>query len=85
MRVAAIVKVVLVVGLALRLHHHFHGPTIDYVGLALAAAASWVGVPGPGEPVLIAAGVFAARHSSTSAGCWWSRGSRRPPAGSPAG
>ena len=40
----------------------FHGPPIDYAALALAAAASWVGVPGPGEPVLIAAGVFAAQH-----------------------
>jgi membrane protein DedA with SNARE-associated domain len=52
--------------LALRLHlhlHHFHGPAIDYLGLSLAAAASWFGVPGPGEPVLIAAAVFAARHS----------------------
>jgi membrane protein DedA with SNARE-associated domain len=43
-------------------HHHFHGPPIDYGALALAAAASWVGVPGPGEPVLVAAGIFAARH-----------------------
>jgi membrane protein DedA with SNARE-associated domain len=51
-----------VVGIALRLRHHFEGPPVDYVGLALAAAASWVGVPGPGEPVLIAAGVVAARH-----------------------
>jgi membrane protein DedA with SNARE-associated domain len=42
--------------------HHLQGSPIDYVGLALAAAASWVGVPGPGEPVLIAAGVVAARH-----------------------
>src|SRR5205807_9728841 len=41
---------------------HLHGSPIDYVGLALAAGASWVGVPGPGEPVLIAAGVVAARH-----------------------
>ncbi len=52
--------------LALRFHlhlHHFHGPAIDYLGLTLAAAASWFGVPGPGEPVLIAAAVFAARHS----------------------
>jgi membrane protein DedA with SNARE-associated domain len=47
----------------LQLHlHHLHGAPIDYVGLALAAFASWVGIPGPGEPVLIAAGVFAARH-----------------------
>lgn len=35
---------------------------MDYYGLAVAAAASWVGVPGPGEPVLIAAGVLAAKH-----------------------
>lgn len=46
----------------LHLRHQFHGPPFDYVGLAAAAAASWVGVPGPGEPVLIAAGVLAARH-----------------------
>jgi membrane protein DedA with SNARE-associated domain len=46
----------------IHLHHHFHGPPFDYVGLAAAAAASWVGVPGPGEPVLIAAGVLAAHH-----------------------
>jgi membrane protein DedA with SNARE-associated domain len=44
------------------LHHRFHGPPFDYAGLALAAAASWIGVPGPGEPVLIAAGLLAARH-----------------------
>jgi membrane protein DedA with SNARE-associated domain len=44
-----------------RHHHHFHGPSVGYVGLALAAAASWLGVPGPGEPVLIAAAVYAAR------------------------
>jgi membrane protein DedA with SNARE-associated domain len=43
-------------------HRHLHGPPIDYVGLAAAAGASWAGVPGPGEPVLIAAAVYAARH-----------------------
>jgi len=61
---AAPARLLLIFGLAsgLHLHHHLHGPAIDYVGLALAALASWVGVPGPGEPVLIAAGVFAARH-----------------------
>ena len=42
-------------------HHHFHGPSVGYAGVALAAAASWLGVPGPGEPVLIAAAVYAAR------------------------
>lgn len=54
----------LILGLHLHLHllHHVRGPAIDYLGVALAAFASWVGVPGPGEPVLIAAGVFAARH-----------------------
>lgn len=44
------------------LHHHFRGPPVDYGALAAASAASWVGVPGPGEPVLIAAGIFAAKH-----------------------
>ncbi|HET7050330.1 MAG TPA: hypothetical protein VFI54_18845 [Solirubrobacteraceae bacterium] len=44
------------------MHRHLHGPPIDYVGLAAAAGASWAGVPGPGEPVLIAAAVYAARH-----------------------
>jgi membrane protein DedA with SNARE-associated domain len=43
-------------------HHHVEGPAVDYYGLAAAAAATWIGVPGPGEPVLIAAGVLAAKH-----------------------
>src|SRR5207248_4462384 len=43
-------------------HPHVHGPSIDYVAVAAAAAASWVGLPGPGDPVLIAAGVVASRH-----------------------
>ena len=43
--------------------HHFKGPAIDYVGLALAAFASWVGVPGPGETVLIATAVAASKHN----------------------
>jgi membrane protein DedA with SNARE-associated domain len=46
----------------IHLHHRFHGPPFDYAGLAAAAAASWIGLPGPGEPVLIAAGILAARH-----------------------
>jgi membrane-associated protein len=50
----------LVLGFAYH-HHRFHGPPIDYFGLAAAAAASWVGVPGPGEPILITAAVFAAK------------------------
>jgi membrane protein DedA with SNARE-associated domain len=39
--------------------HNPHGSPLDYLGVAVAAAATWVGVPGPGEPVLIGAGVLA--------------------------
>lgn len=51
--------------LGLHLHvsfHHVDGPAIDYLGVALAAFASWVGLPGPGEGVLLAASAYAARH-----------------------
>lgn len=48
--------------LHIHIHHHFHGPPFDYVGLAAGAFASWVGLPGPGEPLLLAAAVLAARH-----------------------
>ncbi len=60
MRLIPALKAALLLGLALRLHRH--GPPGDYAGLALAAAASWIGVAGPGEPVLIAAGILASRH-----------------------
>lgn len=65
MRVTAAVKALVVIGVAvhLHLHHEFHGPAIDYAAVIVAAFASWVGVPGPGEPVLIAAGVIAAKHN----------------------
>ena len=43
-------------------HHQVHGPSIGYAAIALAAAVSWFGLPGPGEAVLIAAGVLAAHH-----------------------
>jgi membrane protein DedA with SNARE-associated domain len=43
-------------------HHHHHYASVDLVGLAIGSAASWFGVPGPGEPLLIAAGIIAARH-----------------------
>lgn len=46
----------------LHLHHRIHGAPLDYVGLAAAAGASWIGLPGPGEPVLVAAAIIAARH-----------------------
>jgi membrane protein DedA with SNARE-associated domain len=48
--------------LHIHLHvHRFHGAPLDYTGLAAAAFASWVGLPGPGEPLLIAAGILAAK------------------------
>jgi membrane protein DedA with SNARE-associated domain len=40
---------------------HIHHPSrahIDYAGLAVAAAISWVGVTGPGEAALVAAGIL---------------------------
>lgn len=57
-------KALLVLGLALHLHihHHIKGPPVDYYGLAAAAAASFIGIPGPGEPLLIALGMFAAKN-----------------------
>jgi membrane protein DedA with SNARE-associated domain len=48
--------------LAATMPAHAHGPPVDYIGVAIAAAASWFGIPGPGEPVLIAAAVYAARN-----------------------
>jgi membrane protein DedA with SNARE-associated domain len=62
LRVGAAIRASLVVGATVSVHRHLHGPPVDYLGLALAAGASWAGVPGPGEPVLIAAAVYAARH-----------------------
>ena len=45
----------------LDVHHRVHGPRIDYVGIGVAAAVSWLGVSGPGEVVLVTAAVAAAR------------------------
>jgi membrane protein DedA with SNARE-associated domain len=61
-RVAFAPPVLALLHIHIHLHHRFHGPPFDYAGLAVAAALSWIGLPGPGEPVLIAAGVLAARH-----------------------
>jgi membrane protein DedA with SNARE-associated domain len=61
-RALGAVKSAVLLALALHLHHRFHGPAVDYLGLGAAAAASWAGVPGPGEPVLIAEAIFAAQH-----------------------
>src|SRR5918911_1473306 len=46
---------------AVHFHHHLHGPSLGYIGIGIAAAASWAGVPGPGEPALIAGAIFATR------------------------
>jgi len=65
MRLAIPLAAQLVSGLAhvhAQIQHSLHEQPFDYAGLALAAFASWVGVPGPGEPALIAAGVLAAQH-----------------------
>jgi membrane protein DedA with SNARE-associated domain len=51
--------------LILALHvfrEHVSTAQIDYLALALGAFASWAGVPGPGEPLLIAAAIIAAKH-----------------------
>jgi membrane protein DedA with SNARE-associated domain len=44
----------------LHIHHHFHGPPFDYLGLGVASLISGAGAPGPGESLLIAAGIVAA-------------------------
>jgi len=65
LRLVPTLKTLVIVAVSLHVRHQlhkFHGPPIDYATLAAAAAASWIGVPGPGEPLLIAAGVFAAQH-----------------------
>jgi membrane protein DedA with SNARE-associated domain len=41
---------------------HVSTAQIDYIALALGAFASWAGIPGPGEPLLIAAAIVAAKH-----------------------
>jgi membrane protein DedA with SNARE-associated domain len=43
------------------LHPHAHSSGVDYVGVFVAALASWAAFPGPGEAALIAAGISAAR------------------------
>ncbi len=47
---------------AVHLFHHVPKDSIDYFALAIGAFASWIGIPGPGEPLLIAAGIVAAKH-----------------------
>lgn len=48
--------------LPLHLHFHARGSKLDYVGVLVAAAVSWAGLPGPGEAALIAAAISAAHN-----------------------
>jgi membrane protein DedA with SNARE-associated domain len=45
----------------LAIHVGHHAPRVDLVGLALAAAVSWIGISGPGEVALVGAGIAASR------------------------
>jgi membrane protein DedA with SNARE-associated domain len=48
--------------LALHILRHVPAASIDYAALAVGAFLSWAGLPGPGEPLLIAAGIVAAKN-----------------------
>lgn len=67
----AVHEVITLTGAAIHLHfpihlhihfHRFHGSPFDYGGLTLGATISWILGIGPGEPLLIAAAVLAAKH-----------------------
>jgi membrane-associated protein len=51
--------IALVAALAQEAHHGLTAVHVDYAGLALLAAVSWIGATGPGEAALIAAGILA--------------------------
>ena len=38
-----------------------HGPPVDYAAVVLSSFASWIGVPGPGEAVVVTAGILASK------------------------
>src|SRR3954447_10163317 len=42
-------------------HHRFHGPHLDYLGVAIGTFISWCGISGPGDAALIPAGILAAK------------------------
>jgi undecaprenyl-diphosphatase len=65
MRIRALAGTQLALYVPLALHlqnHHVHGAPADYVGVILASAASWFGLPGPGEAVLVTAAILAAHN-----------------------
>lgn len=61
MRRSGTAVVMLIVPAVLHIHVH-RAQSFDYLGLAVACFASWIGLPGPGEPLLLAAGVLAAHN-----------------------
>jgi membrane protein DedA with SNARE-associated domain len=48
--------------LAIHVSRRLPGRPAGYTAIALAAFASWAGLPGPGEAAVIAGAAFAARH-----------------------
>jgi membrane protein DedA with SNARE-associated domain len=54
-------RATLVLPAGIHVHHHFHGLAGGYVGLGVAALASWIGLPGPGEAALVTAAIVAQR------------------------
>jgi len=54
--------VAVIAALHLPLHIHARGPSLDYLGVFLASIGSWIGLPGPGEAALVAAGISAGLH-----------------------
>ena len=52
----------LLVVFAAQLVRRVHSHPASYTAIFVAAFASWAGLPGPGEAVVIAAAAFAARH-----------------------
>jgi membrane protein DedA with SNARE-associated domain len=51
-----------VTAVAAHVARRLHGRPAGYTAIALAAFASWAGVPGPGEAVVVAGAAFASRH-----------------------
>jgi membrane protein DedA with SNARE-associated domain len=62
MRIAVVTKLLVPLAVAIHLRHTLERPSVDLIALAVVAFVEWAGLPGPGEPVLIADGISAAHH-----------------------
>jgi membrane protein DedA with SNARE-associated domain len=62
MRIAAVIRLLLPLVAAIHLRHALERSSVDLIALAVVTFAEWAGLPGPGEPVLIADGISAAHH-----------------------